>query len=146
MVNLIKEDDQVSVVVVCVCVNVYVDVDVIIMILITLILILNYITITTTTTTTITGKPWDPSVLAKPEQMTPTPVVDLLAEVNKDQTVNKPGSDESVAKSLKRAALQDYLNQVNRCVSVTVAVVVIIIAIIIIILTLPPLPLLLPLL
>ena len=59
------------------------------------------------------GRPWDPSVLAKPDHMTHTPLVDLTAEVRANDTVLKPGSDESVERSLQRAALQQYLDQVN---------------------------------
>merc|ERR1711871_604081 len=59
------------------------------------------------------GRPWDPSVLAKPDHMTHTPLVDLTAEIRANDSVLKPGSDESVERSLNRAALQHYLDQVN---------------------------------
>merc|ERR1711871_1245521 len=59
------------------------------------------------------GRPWDPSVLAKPDHMTHNPLVDLTAEIRANDSVLKPGSDESVERSLNRAALQHYLDQVN---------------------------------
>jgi hypothetical protein len=60
------------------------------------------------------GKPWDPSIYARPEKMTYSAVdgVNLLANDIKSKAL-KPGSVESVNETMGKMALQTYLDQVN---------------------------------
>jgi len=63
------------------------------------------------------GKPWDPSVYAKPDKATYScGDVDLFAFNTMEKggmPVGKPGSDESVKDVLSKVALQTYLEQMN---------------------------------
>ena len=52
-------------------------------------------------------------MLAAPSAQTLNPQVDLLAEINAPNEIHKPGTEASVDQSLRRAALQRYLDQVN---------------------------------
>ncbi len=64
------------------------------------------------------GKPWDPSVYAKPDKATYSSGgnIDLFAFNSTEEggmPVGKPGSDESVKDALSKVALQTYLEQMN---------------------------------
>ena len=63
------------------------------------------------------GKPWDPSVYAKPDKDTYCSAdVDLFAFNSTEKggmPVGKPGSEESVKDALSKQALQTYLEQMN---------------------------------
>ena len=61
------------------------------------------------------GKPWDPSIFAGPDKLTPCigGNIDLFANNPGEETL-KAGSKESVDKTLDKYALQNYLDQVNQ--------------------------------